>query len=116
MTDFTIQFCVGVPCNLFLNNLVFRSTEETFSMADESYTSNPAMIGRKKIAIGVLFSLSEEEEAQRNFQDFFFSHFPLFESHINKLKSSIEKVIFVAQILVCIQLRFRQLIWLHIVT
>ncbi|XP_040274536.1 folliculin-interacting protein 2 isoform X1 [Bufo bufo] len=67
------------------------TTEETFSMADESYTSNPATIGRKKIAIGVIFSLSEEEEAQRNFQDFFFSHFPLFESHMNKLKSAIEK-------------------------
>ncbi|XP_040188327.1 folliculin-interacting protein 2 isoform X2 [Rana temporaria] len=66
-------------------------TEETFSMADESCTSNPAMIGRKKIAISILFSLSKEEEAQKNFQDFFFSHFPLFESHINKLKSSIEK-------------------------
>ncbi|XP_075716412.1 folliculin-interacting protein 2 [Rhinoderma darwinii] len=67
------------------------TTEETFSMADESYTSNPAMIGRKKIAVSIIFSLSEEEEAQRNFQDFFFSHFPLFESHMNKLKSAIEK-------------------------
>nr|DBA29051.1 TPA: hypothetical protein GDO54_009318 [Pyxicephalus adspersus] len=76
-----------------LENGVFPrwSTEETFSMSDESYSSNPAMIGRKKIAISIIFSLSEEEEAQRNFQDFFFSHFPLFESHINKLKSSIEK-------------------------
>ncbi|KAG8592520.1 hypothetical protein GDO81_000533 [Engystomops pustulosus] len=74
------------------NGVVPRwTTEETFSMADESYTSNPAMIGRKKIAISIIFSLSEEEEAQQNFQDFFFSHFPLFESHLNKLKSSIEK-------------------------
>ncbi|KAM4051628.1 folliculin-interacting protein 2 isoform 2-T2 [Anomaloglossus baeobatrachus] len=74
------------------NGVVPRwTTEETFSMADESYTSNPAMIGRKKIAISILFSLPEEGEAQRNFQDFFFSHFPLFESHINKLKSAIEK-------------------------
>lgn len=68
-------------------------------MSDESYTSNPAMIGRKKIAISILFSLSKEEEAQKNFQDFFFSHFPLFESHINKLKSSIEKVMHIAPIL-----------------
>ncbi|XP_063776536.1 folliculin-interacting protein 2 isoform X2 [Pseudophryne corroboree] len=66
-------------------------TDETFSMADETYTSNPATIGRKKIAISVLFSLSEEEETQWSFQDFFFSHFPLFESHMNKLKSAIEK-------------------------
>ncbi|KAM8940189.1 folliculin-interacting protein 2 isoform 2-T2 [Pelodytes ibericus] len=67
------------------------STEETFSMADENYTGNPTMIGRKKIAVSILFSLSERDEAQRSFQDFFFSHFPLFESHMNKLKASIEK-------------------------
>ncbi|KAM3937852.1 folliculin-interacting protein 2 isoform 2-T2 [Leptodactylus fuscus] len=74
------------------NGLVPRwTTEETFSMADETYPSNPATIGRKKIAISIIFSLSEEDEAQHNFQDFFFSHFPLFESHMNKLKSAIEK-------------------------
>ncbi|XP_053559757.1 folliculin-interacting protein 2 isoform X2 [Bombina bombina] len=67
------------------------STDETFSMADESYTSNPTIIGRKKIAISILFSLPEQEDAQKSFQDFFFSHFPLFESHMNKLKSAIEK-------------------------
>ncbi|XP_068134958.1 folliculin-interacting protein 2 isoform X2 [Hyperolius riggenbachi] len=74
------------------NGVVPRwSTEESFSMADESYTSNPATVGRKKIAVSIIFSLREEEEAQKNFQDFFFSHFPLFESHMNKLKSAIEK-------------------------
>ncbi|KAM7167955.1 folliculin-interacting protein 2 isoform 2-T3 [Macrochelys suwanniensis] len=74
------------------NGIIPRwSTEETFSMADESCSSNPAIIRRKKIAISVIFSLPEREDAQRNFQDFFFSHFPLFESHMNKLKSAIEK-------------------------
>ncbi|NWH79064.1 FNIP2 protein, partial [Piaya cayana] len=74
------------------NGIIPRwSTEEMFSMADESCTSNPAMVRRKKIAISIIFSLPEKEEAQRNFQDFFFSHFPLFESHMNKLKYSIEK-------------------------
>ncbi|MEE6461130.1 hypothetical protein FKM82_001201 [Ascaphus truei] len=67
------------------------ATEETFSMADESYSSNPAIIRRKKIAISIIFSLPEQDEAQRHFQDFFFSHFPLFESHMNKLKAAIEK-------------------------
>lgn len=75
-----------------LTNLSYRSTEEMFSMADESCSSNPAMVRRKKIAISIIFSLPEKEEAQRNFQDFFFSHFPLFESHMNKLKYAIEKV------------------------
>ncbi|NXP78100.1 FNIP2 protein, partial [Ramphastos sulfuratus] len=74
------------------NGIVPRwSTEEMFSMAEESCSSNPAMVRRKKIAISIIFSLPEKEEAQRNFQDFFFSHFPLFESHMNKLKYAIEK-------------------------
>ncbi|XP_037990762.1 folliculin-interacting protein 2 isoform X4 [Motacilla alba alba] len=74
------------------NGIIPRwSTEEMFSMADESCSSNPAMVRRKKIAISIIFSLPEKEEAQRNFQDFFFSHFPLFESHMNKLKYAIEK-------------------------
>nr|XP_060634757.1 folliculin-interacting protein 2 isoform X2 [Anolis sagrei ordinatus] len=75
-----------------LENGIFPrcSTEETFSMADESCSLNPAMIRRKKIAISIIFTLPENEEAQRDFQDFFFSHFPLFESHMSKLKSAIE--------------------------
>ncbi|NXM28097.1 FNIP2 protein, partial [Oxyruncus cristatus] len=74
------------------NGIIPRwSTEEMFSMADENCSSNPAMVRRKKIAISIIFSLPEKEEAQRNFQDFFFSHFPLFESHMNKLKYAIEK-------------------------
>ncbi|XP_032874230.1 folliculin-interacting protein 2 isoform X2 [Amblyraja radiata] len=67
------------------------SAEETFMMADESYTSNPQMVRRKKIAVSVVFSLPEKEEENRTFQEFFFSHFPLFEAHLNKLKSAIEK-------------------------
>ncbi|XP_014685171.3 folliculin-interacting protein 2 isoform X2 [Equus asinus] len=68
-----------------------RSTDETFSLAEETCSSNPAIVRRKKIAISIIFALCEKEEAQRNFQDFFFSHFPLFESHMNRLKSAIEK-------------------------
>ncbi|XP_036046002.1 folliculin-interacting protein 2 isoform X2 [Onychomys torridus] len=76
-----------------LENGIFprRSTDEMFSLADESCSSNPAIVRRKKIAISVIFSLCEREAAQQNFQDFFFSHFPLFESHMNRLKSAIEK-------------------------
>nr|XP_023416166.1 LOW QUALITY PROTEIN: folliculin-interacting protein 2 [Cavia porcellus] len=68
-----------------------RSTDETFSLAEEACSSNPVMVRRKKIAISIIFSLCEKDEAQRNFQDFFFSHFPLFESHMNRLKGAIEK-------------------------
>ncbi|XP_067848747.1 folliculin-interacting protein 2-like isoform X2 [Heptranchias perlo] len=76
-----------------LENGIFPrwSAEETFSMADESYTSNPQMVRRKKIAISVVFSLPEKEEENKTFQEFFFSHFPLFETHLSKLKSAIEK-------------------------
>ncbi|XP_018086545.1 folliculin-interacting protein 2 isoform X3 [Xenopus laevis] len=67
------------------------SADESFSMSDETYTSNPATVGRKKIAVSIIFSLPEQEDSHSSFQDFFFSHFPLFESHMNKLKSAIEK-------------------------
>ncbi|ROI16041.1 Folliculin-interacting protein 2 [Anabarilius grahami] len=67
------------------------STEEMFNLSDESCSSNPAMIRRKKIAISIIISLPEREEENHNFQEFFFSHFPLFESHMNKLKTAIER-------------------------
>ncbi|KAJ8247391.1 hypothetical protein GJAV_G00245840 [Gymnothorax javanicus] len=67
------------------------SNEETFSLSDESCSSNPAIVRRKKIAVSIIFSLPEKEEENKSFQDFFFSHFPLFESHMNKLKTAIEK-------------------------
>lgn len=35
--------------------------------------------------------LSSNSEENNRFQDFFFSHFPLFESHMNKLKTAIEQ-------------------------
>ncbi|XP_006010627.1 folliculin-interacting protein 1 isoform X2 [Latimeria chalumnae] len=76
-----------------LENGVFPrwSVEESFSMSDEICGSNPGIIRKKKIAIGVIFSLSKDEEESSRFHEFFFSHFPLFESHMNKLKSSIEQ-------------------------
>ncbi|XP_058640478.1 folliculin-interacting protein 2 isoform X3 [Onychostoma macrolepis] len=67
------------------------NTEEMFSLSDESCSSNPATIRRKKIAISIIISLPEREEENHNFQEFFFSHFPLFESHMNKLKTAIER-------------------------
>ncbi|KAJ8399274.1 hypothetical protein AAFF_G00413120 [Aldrovandia affinis] len=67
------------------------SVEETFSLSDESCSSNPAIVRRKKIAVSIVFSLPEKDEENKSFQDFFFSHFPLFESHMNKLKTAIEK-------------------------
>ncbi|XP_062309150.1 folliculin-interacting protein 1 isoform X1 [Osmerus eperlanus] len=75
-----------------LENGVFPrwSVEESFNMSDESGGASLGVARKKKIAIGVIFLLSQDEEENNKFQDFFFSHFPLFESHMNKLKSAIE--------------------------
>ncbi|KAM9729343.1 folliculin-interacting protein 1 isoform 2-T2 [Menidia menidia] len=76
-----------------LENGVFPrwSVEESFNMSDESAGPSLGATRKKKIAIGVIFTLSPNPEENSRFQDFFFSHFPLFESHMNKLKSSIEQ-------------------------
>ncbi|XP_077448447.1 folliculin-interacting protein 1 isoform X2 [Stigmatopora argus] len=76
-----------------LENGVFPrwSAEESFNMSDESGGQSLGVARKKKIAIGVIFTLSADPEENGRFQDFFFSHFPLFESHVNKLKSAIEQ-------------------------
>ncbi|XP_053317911.1 folliculin-interacting protein 1 isoform X2 [Spea bombifrons] len=76
-----------------LENGVFPrwSVEESFNMSDEGCGANLGVARKKKIAIGVIFSLSKEEDENNKFHEFFFSHFPLFESHMNKLKSAIEQ-------------------------
>ncbi|XP_037658174.1 folliculin-interacting protein 1 isoform X2 [Choloepus didactylus] len=76
-----------------LENGVFPrwSIEESFNLSDESSGPNPGIVRKKKIAIGVIFSLSKDEDENSKFNEFFFSHFPLFESHMNKLKSAIEQ-------------------------
>ncbi|KAM3601734.1 uncharacterized protein V6R79_017956 [Siganus canaliculatus] len=76
-----------------LENGVFPrwSVEESFNMSDESGGPSLSVARKKKIAIGVIFMLSPNAEENSRFQDFFFSHFPLFESHMNKLKSAIEQ-------------------------
>lgn len=66
--------------------------EESFNLSDDNSSPNPGIVRKKKIAIGVIFSLSKDEEENSKFNEFFFSHFPLFESHMNKLKSAIEQV------------------------
>ncbi|XP_076836811.1 folliculin-interacting protein 1 isoform X2 [Brachyhypopomus gauderio] len=76
-----------------LENGVFPrwSVEESFNMSDENSGPSLGVARKKKIAIGVIFLLSPNEKESSKFQDFFFSHFPLFESHMNKLKSAIEQ-------------------------
>lgn len=66
--------------------------DESFNLSDDSSGPNPGIVRKKKIAIGVIFSLSRDEDENNKFNEFFFSHFPLFESHMNKLKSAIEQV------------------------
>ncbi|XP_038005901.1 folliculin-interacting protein 1 isoform X1 [Motacilla alba alba] len=76
-----------------LENGVFPrwSMDESFNLSDDSSGTNSGIVRKKKIAIGVIFSLSRDEDENNKFNEFFFSHFPLFESHMNKLKSAIEQ-------------------------
>ncbi|XP_067231589.1 folliculin-interacting protein 1 isoform X1 [Chanodichthys erythropterus] len=82
-----------------LENGVFPrwSVEESFNMSDENSGPSLGVARKKKIAIGVIFLLSPNEEENAKFQDFFFSHFPLFESHLNKLKSAIEQAMILSR-------------------
>lgn len=82
-----------------LENGVFPrwSVEESFNMSDENSGPSLGVARKKKIAIGVIFMLSSNEEENAKFQDFFFSHFPLFESHMNKLKSAIEQAMILSR-------------------
>ncbi|XP_026051345.1 folliculin-interacting protein 1-like isoform X1 [Carassius auratus] len=82
-----------------LENGVFPrwSVEESFNMSDENSGPTLGVARKKKIAIGVIFLLSPNEEENAKFQDFFFSHFPLFESHMNKLKSAIEQAMILSR-------------------
>ncbi|KAK2865597.1 hypothetical protein Q7C36_001653 [Tachysurus vachellii] len=73
------------------------STDEIFSLSDESCNSNPGLGRRKMIAVSIIISLPEKEEENQSFQEFFFSHFPLFESHMNKLKTAIERAMIVCR-------------------
>lgn len=47
---------------------------------------------RSKLAVAILFGSHDEkdEENYNQFQNFFFSHFALFEAHVEKLKSTVE--------------------------
>ncbi|XP_040458823.1 folliculin-interacting protein 1 isoform X2 [Falco naumanni] len=76
-----------------LENGVFPrwSMDESFNLSDDSSGPSQGIVRKKKIAIGVIFSLSRDEDENNKFNEFFFSHFPLFESHMNKLKSAIEQ-------------------------
>ncbi|XP_056586762.1 folliculin-interacting protein 1 isoform X3 [Triplophysa dalaica] len=82
-----------------LENGVFPrwSVEESFNMSDEHSGPSLGVARKKKIAIGVIFLLSPNDEENAKFQDFFFSHFPLFESHMNKLKSAIEQAMILSR-------------------
>lgn len=91
-TIWKIQGFVSSKAGSLVCFVLSRSVEESFNMSDESGGPSLGATRKKKIAIGVIFMLSPNSEENSRFQDFFFSHFPLFESHMNKLKSAIEQV------------------------
>ncbi|XP_059167121.1 folliculin-interacting protein 2-like isoform X2 [Physella acuta] len=62
------------------------------SQSSDNSLSRPS---RSKLAIGILFGNDENDEESNNlFQSFFFSHFALIESHVEKLRSVVEKAYF----------------------
>uniref|UniRef100_UPI00358F96C9 folliculin-interacting protein 1-like isoform X2 n=1 Tax=Myxine glutinosa TaxID=7769 RepID=UPI00358F96C9 len=81
--------------NMSLNSALIskRSTEENFFTSDGSCGANPSRIRQKRIAIGIIFSLSESQEEGRKFEEFFFSHFLLIEGHLNCLRAAVEQAI-----------------------
>uniref|UniRef100_A0A8C4Q0V6 Folliculin interacting protein 1 n=1 Tax=Eptatretus burgeri TaxID=7764 RepID=A0A8C4Q0V6_EPTBU len=81
--------------NMSLNSALIskRSTEENFFTSDGSCGANPSRVRQKRIAIGIIFSLSESQEEGRKFEEFFFSHFLLIEGHLNCLRAAVEQAI-----------------------
>lgn len=52
-----------------------RSMDESFNLSDDSSGPNPGIVRKKKIAIGVIFSLSRDEDENNKFNEFFFHTF-----------------------------------------
>ena len=58
------------------------------------------MARRRKFALSIIITLPEDTQSSpsgtqddtHSFIDFFFSHFPLIEAHLNKLKMAVERV------------------------
>lgn len=68
------------------------STEILRSKSEQSEENRMAYKQQPKIGVGIIFKLWEDdEENNRLFQDFFFSHYTLFESHLQTFRVKIEK-------------------------
>lgn len=55
---------------------------------------SPVLRRRPKLGIGIILSLGDNEEKSRALQGFFFAHFPLFESHVKRLRLTVENACF----------------------
>ncbi|XP_063443784.1 folliculin-interacting protein 2-like isoform X2 [Mytilus trossulus] len=71
-----------------------RNSQDNLVAQDRQDVILPARRRRSKIAMGILFELNDNDkntEQNKMFENFFFSHITLLESHLEKLKLAIEK-------------------------
>ncbi|XP_052071292.1 folliculin-interacting protein 1-like isoform X3 [Mytilus californianus] len=71
-----------------------RNSQDNLVAQDRQDVTLPARRRRSKIAMGILFELNDNDkntEQNKMFENFFFSHITLLESHLEKLKLAIEK-------------------------
>ncbi|KAL9961097.1 hypothetical protein ACROYT_G029979 [Oculina patagonica] len=87
------------PCGSYhrrLHRSHVTSIDHSFGRKSEESSEeiSPLMRRRPKLGIGIIFALGDNEEKSRALQGFFFAHFPLFESHIKRLRLAVENACF----------------------
>ncbi|XP_031574334.1 folliculin-interacting protein 1-like [Actinia tenebrosa] len=85
------------PCGSFqrrLHRSQITSIDSRFNKKQEESSeepNSPILRRRPKIGIGILFPLSDSDEQSSALQRFFFAHFPLFNSHVHRLRLAVER-------------------------
>lgn len=87
------------PCGSYhrrLHRSHATSIDRSFGRKSEELSGDvsPLMRRRPKLGVGIILSLGDNEEKSRALQGFFFAHFPLFESHVKRLRLAIENACF----------------------
>ncbi|XP_048590389.1 folliculin-interacting protein 1 [Nematostella vectensis] len=87
------------PCGSFQRRL-YRSQVTSIDSGfnsrkrDDVGEMSPVLRRQPKIGLGIIFPLSDSEDKSRVLQGYFFSHFPLLESHVHRLRVAVESAAF----------------------